>query len=456
MKLKFNTQILEKYDIFGPRYTSYPTVPNFHSEITMMDWQKAIDNSNKSQNNLSLYFHIPFCHSLCYFCGCTMRITRNQELVEKYLTHLEKEMEIVSEKLDKGRMVSQIHFGGGTPNYLSSLQLQRLNASIHSHFLISENVEYSCEIDPRKITIDHISTLQDIGVNRISMGIQDFNSDVQQAINRVNSYAHVKKIVEWIQNANIHSINFDLIYGLPKQNLDTFNCTLNQILSLNPSRIACYNFAYVPWIKPHQKLMEEQDLPSPKTKIEMLHMIIAKLSQNGYEYIGMDHFAKSDDELTKAQKNGTLQRNFQGYSTQKSSDLFAFGISSISHFGNAYFQNSKDLNEYFKLLQNNLLPIQKGLIMSIEDIQVNTIIMRLMCDMKLDYAEISNMINIDFNKVYEKELGKIREVFEKDGLVAFNSTGLKVTDTGRFLSRNIAMFFDKYLSRNNSIYSKTI
>ncbi len=448
--------LLEKFDTSGPRYTSYPTAPQFHTDITRDDWNRALEKSNQSNKKISLYLHIPFCQSLCFFCGCNMQITRNQALVENYLRHLLLEMEMIAEKLESNRTVTQIHFGGGTPNFLNPTQIISLGEKINSLFSISKEVEFSCEIDPRTLTIAHTEALVNIGVNRISIGIQDFDEKVQKRVNRINSFSKVEEIQTWFKSLGINKFNFDLIYGLPLQNVKSFSKTLNKVIELNPSRIASYNFAYLPWIKPHHKLIKENELPSATTKIKLLELIIQTLSQNGYTYIGMDHFAKNDDELIIAQQNGTLQRNFQGYSTQKNTDLFAFGVSSISSFGNAFFQNYKEISTYTSILQTNFLPIEKGYIANVDDILIQNIISSLMCNLEIDFQQFSQKHKIDFINIFENELSTLASIFEEDNLIKITSQKLIINEIGRLFLRNIVMVFDRYIKKDNSIYSKTI
>ncbi len=327
---------------------------------------------------------------------------------------------------------------------------------LKSKFLFSDRAEISCEVDPRTFSKEQLTALQSMGVNRISLGVQDFNPQVQKKINRINSYNMVEKIVSMLRSSGIEAINFDLIYGLPGQTVDSFDTTLDKIISLNPSRLAIYNFAYIPWVKPHQKLIRENELPSPETKFTLLQLMIEKLTNCGYEYIGMDHFAKENDDLTLAQSQGTLYRNFQGYSTQKDTDLFGFGLTSISQFGDAYFQNHKEFRSYYQSLDNDELPLSKGLVMTESDKQVYTIIMSLMCNMELNYESISKQIGIDFEHIYSRELAEIKKDFSLDGLVTFTDDGMKITNSGRLYIRNIAMKFDKYLTIDNSLYSKTV
>ena len=421
---------LEKYNISGPRYTSYPTAPHFHSDISYIDWDNALNRSNESKNEISLYFHIPFCHSLCYFCGCNMQVTRNQEKVENYLSHLFDEIALISSKINIDRKVSQIHFGGGTPNFLTSKQLDTLGEKIKNSFTISSDVEFSCEIDPRSISQAHIKSLKNMGVNRISMGIQDFDKNVQEKINRKHTFREICELIELLE--------------------------LEKIISLNPSRIACYNFAYLPWLKPHHKLIQEDELPHASTKIKLFSMTIELLQQNGYTYIGMDHFAKNDDELILAQINGTLQRNFQGYSTHRNTDLFAFGPSSISNFGNTYFQNHKNLSIYNSMLDENKIPIDKGINLTEEDLSIHNVITTLMCNLKLNFKDFNQIYKIDFKQYFSSELRQLDELFSDDKFVVISDNSISITEIGRLFIRNIAMVFDRYLKKDNSFYSKTI
>jgi oxygen-independent coproporphyrinogen-3 oxidase len=450
------SSFLEKYNISGPRYTSYPTAPHFHSNISYLDWINALNQSNESKNEISLYFHIPFCHSLCYFCGCNMQVTRNKEKVKNYLSHLFDEITLISSKLPNDRKISQIHFGGGTPNFLTSRQLDTLGEKINTSFSISSDVEFSCEIDPRSTSQAHIKSLKNMGVNRISMGIQDFDKKVQEKINRKHTLKDITALINLLKLEKINAFNIDLIYGLPGQTESSFKATLEKIIELNPSRIACYNFAYLPWLKPHHKLIQENELPCASTKIKLFSMTIDSLQQNGYTYIGMDHFAKNNDELVLAQKNGTLQRNFQGYSTHRNTDLFAFGPSSISNFGNAFFQNHKNLSIYNSLLDENKTPIDKGIMLSEEDLLIHDVITTLMCNLKLEFKHFNEKYNLDFKQFFSTELIQLDELFSDDKFVLISESSISITELGRLFIRNIAMVFDRYLKKDNSFYSKTI
>ncbi|MEE8437001.1 MAG: oxygen-independent coproporphyrinogen III oxidase, partial [Candidatus Neomarinimicrobiota bacterium] len=324
MTLKVDLNLVKKYNRPGPRYTSYPTAPHFTDAVKLSDWDAAIKNNNLDANkDLSLYVHLPFCDTLCWFCGCTTVITRNTDKIDQYLEILFREIELLKSKIHKDRNIVQMHYGGGTPTYLSPLQIKSLGKKIQNSFNLSENAEIGCEMDPRGLTRDHIIALRETGFNRASMGVQDFNPDVQKAVNRINPPEMIRQVIGWIRSEGFNSLNLDLIYGLPLQTADSFKKTLDMVLELNPDRLAVFNYAHVPWLKPHQNLIREKELPHPDEKLEMLKMIIETLTSSGYVYIGMDHFAKADDELTLAQKEKTLQRNFQGYSTKGGVDIYA-------------------------------------------------------------------------------------------------------------------------------------
>ncbi len=456
MALDVNLDLVRKYNKPGPRYTSYPTAPYFTNEVTEANWQEAIrENNLTAQRDLSLYFHIPFCDTLCYFCGCTMMVTRDRDKIEHYLTHIFKEMEIVAQMLNPDRKVVQLAFGGGTPTYLTPGQISRLGEKIHSLFSFSEDAEIGCEMDPRELTREHILALKGMGVNRASIGVQDFDPKVQKAVNRINPEEMIRQVIGWIHEEGFVSLNLDLIYGLPHQTAKSFEKTLHKIIELNPDRLAVFNYAHVPWMKKHQKLIKEEDLPSPDQKLDMMKMITETLTRSGYVYIGMDHFAKADDDLAVSQRSKTLQRNFQGYSTKAGVDIYSFGMSSISQLDTIYAQNTKDLRKYYKAVNEGLLPLEKGYIMTEEDKLRQTVIMRLMCDLELDFSEISGLTGVDFQQHFAGELSNMGE-FVEDGLLTLNSRKLKVTETGRLFIRNIAMCFDEYIDSGKGRYSKTI
>jgi oxygen-independent coproporphyrinogen III oxidase len=446
--------LLKKYSKPGPRYTSYPTAPCFSSKYSQ---EMHRSNIIRSDGDLSLYVHLPFCDTLCYFCGCTMLVSNNPAKIGQYLEYLEHEIEIAS-KLAFDRTVSQIHWGGGTPTHLLPDEIRRLGESIRKHFHISSDAEISVEIDPREVTPDHIQALADVGFRRASIGVQDVNEDVQRAINRIQPIHITRQVIEWCRAAGFDSINIDLIYGLPLQTRASFNVTVERVLALDPDRIALYNFAYVPWMKPHQKLISIDDLPESDEKLKLFTYATDAFLRAGYSYIGMDHFAKPDDELAIAKEEGSLQRNFQGYSTRAGRDLLGLGMSAISHIGSHFSQNAKTLDEYYGKLNNGLLPIAAGLEMSYDDRVRKYTIMQLMCALELDKQELKDKFKIDFNECFAGALDALQEL-EADGLVILTPKSIIVTERGRFFIRNIAMCFDAYLGQQSDrtpTFSKTI
>ena len=455
--MKVDLDLIRKYNVPGPRYTSYPPATHFTDEVDKGALMESIRKSNETQRDLSLYYHLPFCESLCWFCGCTTVITKDHSRSENYLNHIDREMDLMREHLNPDRKVVQVHLGGGTPTFLQPDELRRLGNHIRERFQFGERVEAGAEIDPRRITRDTIQALKDAGFNRASMGVQDHNPEVQKAIHRIQPYEMTRQAIDWLRECDFESLNVDLIYGLPYQTVDSFEKTLEDTLKLQPDRLAVFSYAHVPWIKPAQKILQERmELPSPETKLELLKLTIEKLTSEGYVYIGMDHFAKEDDELTVAQRTKTLQRNFQGYSTQEGVDIYAFGMSSISQSQDAYWQNLKELPDYCASVDEGKLPIQRGYILTEEDHLRRRTIMRLMCDLELDYANMSELLGLDFESTYAQELDSLKNM-EEDGLIHKSATGLTVTELGRLLIRNIAMRFDGYQNeRKEGRFSKTI
>ncbi len=455
--MKVDLDLIRKYNVPGPRYTSYPPATHFTDEVDKDALMESIRKNNETQRDLSLYYHLPFCESLCWFCGCTTVITKDHSRSENYLNHIDREMDLMREHLNPDRKVVQVHLGGGTPTFLQPDELRRLGNHIRERFQFGERVEAGAEIDPRRITRDTIQALKDAGFNRASMGVQDHNPEVQKAIHRIQPYEMTKQAIDWLRECDFESLNIDLIYGLPYQTVDSFEKTLEDTLKLQPDRLAVFSYAHVPWIKPAQKILQERmELPSPETKLELLKLTIEKLTSEGYVYIGMDHFAKEDDELTVAQRTKTLQRNFQGYSTQEGVDIYAFGMSSISQSQDAYWQNLKELPDYCASVDEGKLPIQRGYILTEEDHLRRRTIMRLMCDLELDYANMSELLGLDFESTYAQELDSLKNM-EEDGLIHKSATSLTVTELGRLLIRNIAMRFDGYQNeRKEGRFSKTI
>ncbi|NPA12819.1 MAG: oxygen-independent coproporphyrinogen III oxidase [Aquificae bacterium] len=441
--VEFDERLIKKYAKPAPRYTSYPTAKEFTPTLQEKEWRNKIIQSNERGRPLSLYFHIPFCQSACHFCGCNVIITRRKEVVEPYLEHLFKEMDLVKDLLSPDRKVVQLHWGGGTPNYLEDYQMVKLMEEIKNRFDFEEKAEVSIEIDPRYIDRDKVFLLRDIGFNRISFGIQDFNPKVQQAVNRIQPEEMIFNVMGWIREAGFESVNIDLIYGLPYQTVETFADTIDKVIELNPDRIANFNYAHVPWLKRLQRNIDKSTLPPPQEKLNILKMAIKKLTDAGYIFIGMDHFAKPDDELAVAQRERTLHRNFQGYTTHPEAELFGFGATSISMLHDAYAQNHKILRPYYSNIQQGKLPIERGIILNWDDILRRDIIMRLMSHFTLIKKEIEDKYGIDFDTYFKKELQELKEM-EQDGLLKLYPDRIEITPAGRLLIRNISLTFDIY------------
>ncbi len=457
---RVDLDMLKKYNRPGPRYTSYPPAPAFTPSFGPEDFRQALEENNRAgtRADLSLYFHIPFCDTLCYFCGCTMLVTHRPETVRRYLDHLEREIEMVCACLAPGRRVIQLHWGGGTPSYLSPAEIRELAGFINDRFEFAEDAEIGVEIDPRGLTFDHLRALREMGFNRISMGVQDFDPRVQAAVNRIQSEEITRQALEWSRALGFVSINLDFIYGLPFQTLESFERTIDKIIALAPDRLAVFNFAYVPWLKPHQRLIKKEDLPSPETKLRILKLTIERLTAAGYVYIGMDHFARPEDELARAQREKTLSRNFQGYSTRAGADLYAFGMSAISQFQNTYAQNLKDLKQYYARLDAGEFATAVGYRMTDDDIIRRYVIMRLMCDMEVTKEDVENRFGIIFDEYFAEALEKLEE-FVEDGLVELTTDQIVVQGMGRLVIRNIAMCFDAYVDRmmkERPIFSQTV
>jgi oxygen-independent coproporphyrinogen-3 oxidase len=454
--LRVDLELVKKYNVPGPRYTSYPPATHFTEQVSAEELLPKIRANNETARDLSLYFHLPFCQSLCWFCGCTTVITTEQGKSATYLEYLRKELALLQPLLNPKRQVVQLHFGGGTPTFLTPDEIRALGKMIHSQFVVARDAEAGVEIDPRRLTPDHLTALREIGFNRASIGVQDNSPLVQKAVHRIQPYELTKEVVNGIRTAGFSSLNIDLIYGLPYQTPASFEKTLDEILDLKPDRFAVFSYAHVPWIKPAQKILEGGALPSPEIKLELLKLTIEKLTSEGYRYIGMDHFARADDELAVAQQQKSLQRNFQGYSTRGGADIYALGMSAISQADGFYWQNIKELPRYYASLDEGKLPLAKGYILTADDQIRQQTIMRLMCDLELDYAAMSKLLALDFAQYFAAELDSL-DAMEADGLVLKTPTALLVTDLGRLFIRNIAMCFDFYASsRKETRFSKTV
>jgi len=456
-KLNVNLDLVKKYNVPGPRYTSYPPATKFTDAISWEQLSTKIEENNRAPRDLSVYFHIPFCETLCWFCGCTTVITLNHEKGMGYVEALGREVAKMAPKLNPARKAVQLHFGGGSPTFLRPDEIRRLGEIIHQHFTFSTDIEASVEVDPRRLTRDHMVALREIGFNRASMGVQDFNPKVQEAIHRIQPREMTHQAMDWMRELGYNSINLDLIYGLPFQTPKSFNETLDIVLTMKPDRLAVFSYAHVPWIKPSQKILEREVLPTPETKLEVLKLVIEKLTADGqYVYIGMDHFAKPTDELAVAQREKKLQRNFQGYSTRAGSDIYAFGMSSISQIPDAYWQNEKELPKWQEAVDAGKVPLNRAYFVTDEDKIRRETIMRVMCDLSLDFAAMSQKLGINFEQHFAKELAALVP-FEADGLVKRNPAGLEVTDAGRLFIRNIAMCFDNTLApEGQRRHSRTI
>ena len=444
--LKVDLDLVQKYNVAGPRYTSYPPATRFTESLTWADLSERILENNKTERDLSLYYHIPFCETLCWFCGCTTVITLNHSQGDNYVNYLGKEMAQMATLLNPRRKVTQLHWGGGSPTFLAPDEIRKLGGFIHKHFTFAKDIEAGVEIDPRRLKKDHIVALREVGFNRASLGVQDFEPRVQEAVHRIQPRDMTQQTLDWMREAGFGSVNLDLIYGLPHQTVESFSRTLDIVLEMNPDRLAMFSYAHVPWVKPAQRILEQKILPSPEVKLQLLKMVIERLTENGrYVYIGMDHFARPDDELAVAQRNKQLQRNFQGYSTHAGADIYAFGMSAISQIPDAYWQNEKELPDYYKALDAGRTPLTRGYVVTDEDKIRRDTIMRVMCDLSLDYAAMSQRLGINFPSHFEREIESL-SAFEADGLVQRTSKGLEVTDAGRLFIRNIAMCFDNTLA----------
>ena len=432
--------LIQKYNQSGPRYTSYPTALEFSEAYTNEDFIRAAQRY--PERPLSLYVHIPFCHQLCYFCACNKVITRHQHKADIYLDYLEKEI-IERAKLFKNRVATQVHWGGGTPTYLTNEQSARLMKMLRDNFQIAEDAEISIEMDPRKIEIATLEHLRAIGFNRISMGVQDFNKEVQVAVNRVQDEQFVAALLKRARELGFQSTNLDLIYGLPLQTVESFMFTLQKVIELNPDRLSVFNYAHLPSRFAGQAKIKEEQLPAPETKLQILQKTIETLGNAGYRFIGMDHFAKPDDELAIAQQNGVLHRNFQGYTTQEECDLVGMGVSAISLLGDTYAQNQKELKAYYADIEARSIALHKGLAMSEEDCLRRDVIKQLICNFKLDYALIEQQYGIDFKQHFAEDLALLAPL-AADGLLTLSENGIQVSPKGRLLIRNICLCFDEY------------
>ncbi len=456
-KLEWDEPLLAKYNISGPRYTSYPTALEFTEEYKTEDYLTCLKELPQ-EKSLSLYIHIPFCQNICYYCACNKIITKHKSKAEEYVENLIKEIRMVAAHVG-GNKLRQIHWGGGTPTYLSITQITDIMSAIRESFEVpdEDSTEISIEIDPRAIPIEDIKHLAALGFNRMSMGVQDFDLKVQTAVNRVQSFEMTKEMIDEARKYGFKSINLDLIYGLPFQTKQTFERTLQLVMEISPDRISVFNYAHLPHRFKPQRRISSEDLPSAVEKLSIFQYIIENLQENGFLYIGMDHFAKPDDELAIAQKNNCLHRNFQGYTTHEEYELIGVGVSSIGSINGHYHQNVRDVDSYYEALDKNLLPSWRGVKVNDDDILRKRVIFDLICHFQLDMANVDREFNIQFEQYFESELGML-EPFIEDELVIVTNRTIVVTNKGRLLIRNICMLFDAYLNELHTInsFSKVI
>ncbi|WP_114767505.1 oxygen-independent coproporphyrinogen III oxidase [Vibrio rhodolitus] len=440
-QIEWDQTVLDKYNYSGPRYTSYPTALEFHEAFTVADFDMAC--TAYPERPLSLYIHIPFCHKLCYYCGCNKVITRHAHKADEYLDVLELEIRTRASLLQE-RRVTQLHFGGGTPTFLNKAQISRIMAILRGEFDFEATAEISIEVDPREIELDVLDHLREEGFNRLSIGVQDFNKEVQKLVNREQDEAFIVVMVKRAKELGFRSTNLDLIYGLPKQTQESFAETLKQVLEMQPGRLSVFNYAHMPQLFAAQRKIKDEDLPQATEKMAILQQTIGTLTGAGYQFIGMDHFALPDDELAVAQRNGILHRNFQGYTTQGECDLMGFGVSAISMIGDAYAQNQKELKKYYAQVNEQRHALWKGVSLDSDDLIRREVIKQLICNFKLDKVFIEREFKLNFNQYFAQDL-ELLQTFINDGLVEVDESEIRVTLRGRLLIRNICMCFDKYL-----------
>ncbi|MDH5444576.1 MAG: oxygen-independent coproporphyrinogen III oxidase [Gammaproteobacteria bacterium] len=445
-KVVFDPELIQRYDKAGPRYTSYPTAVQFHEGFAEREYKDYAIKSNASGQPLSLYFHLPFCDTICFYCACNKIITKNRKRAAPYLQRLYQEIAMQAALFDQQRPVTQLHWGGGTPTFLSHDEMRELMAETRRYFklLDDDSGEYSIEIDPREANTETINLLRELGFNRISLGVQDFDPKVQKAVNRIQSEAETEEVIHAARAAGFHSVSVDLMYGLPLQNVETFTETLDKVIALSPDRLSVFNYAHLPQMFKTQRQINEAELPAPEVKLAILQLAVQKLTDAGYVYIGMDHFAKPQDELALAQENGTLYRNFQGYSTQAECDLIAMGVTSISKIGNSYSQNVKTMEEYENCIDSGHLPMFRGIGLSDDDVLRRHVITQLICHFTLDIKKLEADFGLIFNDYFSTELKDITQL-QEDGLVSYDDNSINVTPAGKFLIRNVCMVFDRYL-----------
>jgi len=458
-ELVIDPVLIRKYDVSGPRYTSYPTADRFVEAFGEAEFRSWLGKRNIGGINqpLSVYVHLPFCDTACYYCACNKIVTSDHGRSAKYIKYLGKELSMVGALLGEDRRIKQLHWGGGTPTFLTREEMGALVEALRGQFEREPDCECSIEVDPRRIEPGRMAFLAGLGFNRASIGVQDFNPEVQRAVHRIQSEAETRRVLEEARANGFRSINLDLIYGLPHQSLDSFNRTLDAVLALDADRIALYNYAHLPQVFKTQRRISEADLPTPETKLQILTLAIGRLTRAGYLYIGMDHFAKPQDELAVAQRQGRLHRNFQGYSTQPDSDMLGLGISAIGRVGPTYYQNLKSLDEYYAALDDDRLPVWRGMELTQDDLVRRAVIQALSCHFRVSLESIEISYLVDFRSYFAQELEELKQLADDD-LVELQPDWIVVTPKGRLLVRAVCMLFDRYLraSRERARYSKVI
>jgi oxygen-independent coproporphyrinogen-3 oxidase len=455
--IQFDSALIRRYDKAGPRYTSYPTAMEFHDGFDADDYREQVTLSNQRGGPLSLYFHLPFCDTVCFYCACNKIITKNRKHAAPYLAALHKEIAMQAALFDSDRVVNQLHWGGGTPTFISHDEMRELMRVTRQHFTLADDdkAEISIEVDPREASTATIKLLREIGFNRLSLGVQDVNPVVQKAVNRIQSEAETIGVIDAARSAGFKSISLDLIYGLPHQTATSFSETLDKVIAVSPDRLSVFNYAHMPERFKTQRQINSEDLPSPAEKLEILHQSINQLTAAGYVYIGMDHFAKPDDELAVAQRNNKLYRNFQGYSTHSDCDLIGLGVTSIGSVGNAYTQNVKTLDDYQQRINRGELPVYRGVTLNQDDKLRRDIITQLICHFELDIQQIESDYAISFADYFADELAELQH-FVADQLLEIKPSKITVFPAGHLLIRNICMTFDAYLHAKQHAFSKVI
>ena len=448
--IHWDADLIRRHDRPGPRYTSYPTAVQFHGDVGSFDLLHALRDSRKAQRPLSLYVHVPFCANICYYCACNKVITKDRGRALPYLEHLEQEIALIACHLDRNQVVEQLHFGGGTPTFLSHDELRRLMGSLRQHFnlLDDDSGDYGIEIDPREADWSTMGLLRELGFNRVSLGVQDLDPDVQRAVNRLQTLEQTRAIVDAAHALQYRSLNIDLIYGLPRQTPESFARTVDEVIAMQPDRLSVFNYAHLPERFMPQRRINTDELPAPVDKLAMLQGSIEQLTAAGYRYIGMDHFALPDDELAMAQEDSTLQRNFQGYTTHGHCDLIGLGVSAISQVGDLYSQNSSDLANYQQSLDNGQLATQRGLLCNDDDRIRRAVIQALICQFQLSFRDIEERFAIDFRNYFSAIWPQLQQL-ARDGLIDLTEQGIDVRPSGRLLVRSLCMLFDHYLEQQN-------